>query len=150
MTIADVEASGYPASIITGIAGSISAEFSEECRVFKRAWNSRQWGEIWGDESLEVVLSDWGTPIAQQQAFRVAQAVSYEPALELLAKLYDRGVLPASSLARHRNGNMPIAVGLLAAAGLCDVSPLSVRLSAEGRDVVEGLVKGGPGAGSEK
>lgn len=79
-------------------------------------------------------------PLKRQPEYKVAQVVSYEPALKLLAKLYDKVTLSVSSLENDQNGNMVVAVGMLAAAGLCDVSPEVVRLSVAGKEFVEFLV----------
>lgn len=79
-------------------------------------------------------------PLKRQQEYKVAQVVYYEPALKLLAELYDKVTLSVSSLKNDQNGNTIIAVGMLAAAGLCDVSPEVVRLSVEGKEFVEFLV----------
>lgn len=74
-----------------------------------------------------------------RQGLRLAQVQSYEPALKLLAELYDRVALPVDSLRTDNGASIVIAVGMLAAAGLCDVSPDAVRLSPEGKDLVEFL-----------
>lgn len=70
---------------------------------------------------------------------KLGQVLSYEPALELLAKVYEEVVLPISSLVKDCKETSIIAVGLLAAAGLCEVSPLSIRLSPEGCEFVRHL-----------
>lgn len=79
-------------------------------------------------------------PLTRQQEYKAAQVVSCEPALKLLAELYDKVTLSVSSLASDKNGNTVIAVGMLAAAGLCDVSPKAVRLSIAGKEFVELLL----------
>jgi len=93
-------------------------------------------------ESEQIQMRGFGIalPLTQQQEYKVAQVVSYKPALELLAELYDKVALSVSSLTSDKSGNMLIAVGMLAAAGLCDVSPEAVRLSIAGKEFVELLV----------
>lgn len=126
--------------IASAIDGYIDLDVDQECRFFDQAWLRGGWGKRPREERL-VMTGMSMPPLTHQQAFRVGQVVSYEPALMLLADLYDKVALSASSLTKHENGNRAIAVGMLAAAGLCDVSPLAVRLSAEGKDLVELLAK---------
>lgn len=89
-------------------------------------------------EMVGIRMPSW---LTIQQELKIAQVKSYEPALRLLAELYDKVSLPASALINKDNTNTIIAVAMLAAAGLCDVSPSTVRLSPEGKDFVE-LLKG--------
>lgn len=90
----------------------------------------------------QLKAKGWKPPIVKPAATgsRLAQVQSYEPALLLLAELYDRVALPVDSLRADKGASIVIAVGMLAAAGLCDVSPDAVRLTPEGRDFVEYLV----------
>lgn len=96
-----------------------------------------------GLEALQQTVEIVGirTPFSstRRQGLKLAQVQSYEPALKLLAELYDKVTLPVASLRTDENGSMAIAVGMLAAAGLCDVDPGAVRLSPEGKDFVEFL-----------
>jgi len=117
--------------------GYLDRNLAEEFRFFKEAWHRQPWNERLGQASIEMTGIRIPLPITRQQVFKIAQVECYEPALRLLAKLYDEVMLPASSLAKDQNGNVAIAIGMLAAAGLCEVSPAGVRLSAEGKDLVE-------------
>ena len=89
-------------------------------------------------EMVGIRMPSW---LTIQQGVKIAQVQSYEPALRLLAELYDKVSLPVASLINKDNASTIIAVAMLAAAGLCDVSPSTVRLSPEGKDFVE-LLKG--------
>ena len=90
----------------------------------------------------QIKMTGFGMPsqLTRPQEYKAAEVMFYEPALKLLAKLYDKVALSVSSLASEKNGNMVIAVGMLAAAGLCDVSPEAIRLSVAGKEFVELLV----------
>lgn len=116
------------------IRGYVDRTLDRECKFIK---GHQPWYEQTGQDQIQMMGMGIPLPLSWQQEFKVAQVESYEPALKLLAKLYDKVTLPASSLANDQNGNIAIAVGMLAAAGLCDVSPTAVRLSPEGKDFVE-------------
>jgi hypothetical protein len=93
-----------------------------------------------GSEQVEMSGFGMPLPLTRQQEYKAAQVVYYEPALKLLAELYDKVALSVSSLAIDENENTVIAVGMLAAAGLCEVSPKAVRLSVAGKEFVELLM----------
>lgn len=92
-------------------------------------------------ETVEMVGIRTPSWLTRGQEIKMAQVQLYEPALKILAELYDKVAVPVSSLANDKNASTVIAVAMLAAAGLCDVSPAAIRLSPDGRDFVE-LLKG--------
>jgi hypothetical protein len=93
-----------------------------------------------GSEQIEMTGFGIPSKLTRQEEYKVAQVMCYEPALKLLAELYDKVALSVSSLASEKNGNTVIAVGMLAEAGLCDISPKAVRLSVKGKEFVEFLM----------
>jgi len=122
----------YPTS------NDISGEFEFTYNPIRGAWCPEKWGAIpTKGEYIQILATDFPMPVIQKQSFKIAQVLSYEPALQLLGDIYDKVSLPVTSMVQKRDGNLLISLSMLAAAGLCDVSPVAVRLSDEGKKLVE-------------
>lgn len=68
-----------------------------------------------------------------------AAILGFEPALRLLTELYSKGALLATELETRLDTSLVLAVGMLAAAQLCDIDSRAVRITLGGMDFVEDL-----------
>lgn len=121
-------------------SGDVGLDLRSDIGYFKAKWSLPKWDEMLLPQQLTVKEIQRTIPVTHEQLFKRAQVEYHNPALRLLGKLYKRTVLEASSLGSEDIENVAIAVGMLAAAGLCDVDPVAVRLSNEGKEFVQSLI----------
>lgn len=126
-------------SIRNSISGDISTE-KEPSKAWGRALKF-QW-ESTLEDLISCRVSIPAIP-SKQKALQVGQALSFQPAVSLLSELYDGLVLAYADLKKRMEPNFVVAIGLLAVAGLCDVSSLSIRITTEGKELVDFLMNTG-------
>lgn len=89
----------------------------------------------------ERAMFEYELPSTERTSLELGQVLSYEPALRLLAELYDEASIQVDAIKENCDEEMTISVGILAAAGLCSVSPTSIRLSRKGREFAECFIE---------
>ena len=95
------------------------------------------------DQYFRVLSRGQSVPWFETHLHRIglkSEQVTYNGmAIELLARLYEEGVLSVSDLGRNVGARRALALAMLAAAGMCDVDPYSVRITSSGAAMVKTL-----------
>ena len=109
-------------------------------------------GEVDGEDLYSRILSrgqmdPWFETHLRSLGLKIEQVTYNKIAIELLSRLYEEGVLSVSDLGRNVGARRALAMAMLAAAGLCDVDPYSVRIASPGSAMVTRLRDEATGAG---
>ena len=100
--------------------------------------------ELSGPFGLRVSNIDpWLARSLTRKNFKIEQATYNDAALEILSDLYEKGVLSKKDLRKYVGARKAIALGMLAAAELCDVDQQGVRIALGGRTLVNRILEYG-------